>query len=431
MYTGRFLNLVNFGLLCGILLMLSGCSNPQQSLFKAIESNDIDVAIEAVKEGADIHQASENGLSAIKMAIEKDDVLLLKSLFEASLELNSNPDPSVFQEIFDFAIDSGKEGIAWWFLQALVTEIDSEQNHYWIKTRDGIALFESLSINPELIAELPMGTAVTFLRYSPIKDDDYQWVEISCELGDQSFTGWIYNYRGFLSQDEAVINEDRWIDSYDGLRMRDAPGLDGSKITVIPGHAQVTLMREQGEELSIDGRSGVWSKVKWQQHAGWVFGGYLRDIENKFGIRISAFPYYAEQQRNHISSSTEMLAFVENTKVLYQEILHGFDISYITKHHGSYILVDDVITIELEQGIYGKYTGMKDDPSVGVKTVQPRTMVLKLIGKDSLGRSRFMHREEYAAISEKQMVFDEEKLQYVSTEPLSYIKYGVFHNRGK
>ena len=432
MHAGKSLNIVSFTLLSGILLMLSSCSNPQQSLLKAIESSDIDAAVKAVKKGADIHLVSENGLSAIEMAIEKNDVLLVESLFEASLELNPDPDPAVFQRIFDFAINFGKEEIAWLFLQAFVTEIDSEQNIYWIKNRDGITLFESLSAYPEQIARLPMGTEVTFLRYSPIEDDDYQWVEISCELGNQSITGWIYNYRGFLSRDEAVINEDRWIDSPDGLRMRDAPGLDGSIITVIPGNARVTLMREQGEELSFDGRSGVWSKVEWQQQAGWVFGGYLRDIENKFGIRISSFPYYAEQQRNSKSASTEILEFVNNTRVLYQVILQGFDISYITRHEGSYILVDDEVTIELEQGFYGEYTRMKDDPSDYLKTVQPRTLELKLIGKDSYGRPRFMHRNEYEAVSENQMVFDEEKLQYViADDPLSYIKYGVFHNRGK
>ena len=431
MNTGRFLNLRFISLLCSILLLLSGCSNPQKSLFNAIESNDKEAAVKAVEEGADIHIASENGLSAIKIAIIKDDLSLVEVLLEASLVLNPNPDTAAFQEIFDYAIDSGKEEIAWLFLQALVTEIGSEQNQYWIKERDGIGLFKSLSADPEQIATLPMGSAVKFLRYSPIKDYDYQWVEISCELGDKSYTGWIYNYKGFLSQDEAVINEDRWIDSNEGLRMRDAPGLDGSTITVIPGNSQVTLIREQGEELSINGRSGVWSKVKWQQSTGWMFGGYLRDVENKFGIRISISPYYAEQQRDHISSSTEILEFVDNTRVLYQEILNGFDISYITKQQGSYILVDDILTIELEQGIYGKYTGTKDDPSEDVKTVQPVTIVLIFIGKDSLGRPKFMHKEEYETVSETQMVFDEENLQYVSTDPLSYIKYGVFHNRGK
>lgn len=431
MHAGRSFNLVKFGLFCGIILTLLGCSDTQQSLFKAIEANEIDVAVTAVREGADIHLVSENGLSAIKMAIEKEDALLVQSLFEASVEIDPDPDPAVFQRIFDFAIDSEKEEIAWFFLEAFLTDIESEQNQYWVKKQDGIVLFKSLSPFPEQAARLPMGTAVTFLRYSPIKDDDYEWVEVSCELGDQSFTGWIYNYSGFLSQNEAVINEDRWIDSPDGLKLRDAPGLDGNMITVIPGNARVTLMREQGEELSIDGRSGVWSKVNWQEQAGWVFGGYLRDIENKFGIRLSSYPYYAEQQRNTKSSSTEILEFIDNTRVLYQDILHGFDISYVAKHQGTYILIDDIITIELEQGVYGKYTGMKDEPSGDVKTVQPKTMVLKAIGEDSYGRPQFMHREEHEAVLENAMVFEEEKLQYVFPDPMSPMKYGVFHNRGK
>ena len=71
------------------------------------------------------------------------------------------------------------------------------------------------------------------------------------------------------------INKDRWINSLEGLRMRDAPNLEGKTITVIPNAEKVLLVEETGEVLTIQDGTGKWSQVKWQENEGWVFGGFL------------------------------------------------------------------------------------------------------------------------------------------------------------
>ncbi len=79
-----------------------------------------------------------------------------------------------------------------------------------------------------------------------------------------------------IEDKEPVITEkSRKITSEGGLRMRDAPDITGSKIAVIPRGEIVELLEETGEMITISGITGKWSKVKWKNRTGWVFGGFL------------------------------------------------------------------------------------------------------------------------------------------------------------
>lgn len=77
------------------------------------------------------------------------------------------------------------------------------------------------------------------------------------------------------SSPETVEEEYRRIDAEAGLRMRDKPGVDGEKIVTIPYRSRVTLLKELEEELTISEATGRWSRVKWKEYEGWVFGGFL------------------------------------------------------------------------------------------------------------------------------------------------------------
>jgi hypothetical protein len=72
-----------------------------------------------------------------------------------------------------------------------------------------------------------------------------------------------------------VINEPRWINAQTGLRMRESPDLNAKVIVTIPYGNEVKLSEEQGEEIEISGTAGKWSKIKWMEKEGWVFGGFL------------------------------------------------------------------------------------------------------------------------------------------------------------
>ena len=76
-----------------------------------------------------------------------------------------------------------------------------------------------------------------------------------------------------------VLNEPRWINSPEGLRMRDDPTLSGNKLLSVPHGEPVTLLEETGETITIQDGTGKWSKVRWKEHVGWVFGGFLSNEE--------------------------------------------------------------------------------------------------------------------------------------------------------
>jgi hypothetical protein len=60
-----------------------------------------------------------------------------------------------------------------------------------------------------------------------------------------------------------------------GLRMRSEPSPEASTIITIPNNSKVLKIEETGEIKTISGKSGKWTKVKFNNTEGWVFGGFL------------------------------------------------------------------------------------------------------------------------------------------------------------
>jgi len=75
-------------------------------------------------------------------------------------------------------------------------------------------------------------------------------------------------------------NDSRWISAASGLRMRDQPNLSGKKLDVIPYGERVNWLAEKDEVVYLAGTSGKWTKVKWGNTTGWVYGGFLSDLYN-------------------------------------------------------------------------------------------------------------------------------------------------------
>lgn len=79
-----------------------------------------------------------------------------------------------------------------------------------------------------------------------------------------------------IEDKEIVITENsRKIIAEGGLQMMDVPDISGYKITVISKGQIVELLEESGEMITISGTTGKWSRVKWKNKTGWVFGGFL------------------------------------------------------------------------------------------------------------------------------------------------------------
>lgn len=60
-----------------------------------------------------------------------------------------------------------------------------------------------------------------------------------------------------------------------GLRMRAEPNTSAKRITTIPDGSSVQVLSISGEEIELAGKRGKWSEVQYNEHVGWVFGGFL------------------------------------------------------------------------------------------------------------------------------------------------------------
>lgn len=69
--------------------------------------------------------------------------------------------------------------------------------------------------------------------------------------------------------------ESRYVDTKSGLRMRETPDLNGKAAGLIPDGTEVLLIDETGNNIEISGKQGRWTKIKWSDKTGWVFGGFL------------------------------------------------------------------------------------------------------------------------------------------------------------
>ncbi|MCB1318891.1 MAG: SH3 domain-containing protein [Leptospiraceae bacterium] len=75
--------------------------------------------------------------------------------------------------------------------------------------------------------------------------------------------------------DYSIPTETRYISAPSGLRVRSAPDREAAVLGLIPFNAPVQVVARAPEELTIDGKTGNWVEVKWQNLRGWVFEGYL------------------------------------------------------------------------------------------------------------------------------------------------------------
>ncbi len=74
--------------------------------------------------------------------------------------------------------------------------------------------------------------------------------------------------------------DSRWVTAESGLRMRENPDLNAGTIVTIPYNEEVILLEEKGDAIVISGATGKWSRVKWKDKTGWVFGGFLGKSKN-------------------------------------------------------------------------------------------------------------------------------------------------------
>ena len=92
----------------------------------------------------------------------------------------------------------------------------------------------------------------------------------------------------------------RYADAKTGLVLREIPDASGKKIALIPEKEEVTLLEEKEPAVTIAGKNGKWSKIKWKNKTGWAFGGFLKSAEIETVIE--------EEGDNSIGYETECIS---------------------------------------------------------------------------------------------------------------------------
>ncbi len=100
-----------------------------------------------------------------------------------------------------------------------------------------------------------------------------------------------------------------WTTAESGLRVRDNASLNAKKIGLIPYNSKVIILEEKGEELTIAGKKGKWTKVKSREAEGWVFGGFLAHSME------TGFEEKAEKLYNTLKENKSLGSFMSNNGV--------------------------------------------------------------------------------------------------------------------
>ncbi len=68
-----------------------------------------------------------------------------------------------------------------------------------------------------------------------------------------------------------------YINSLEGLRVRDVPSLEGNRVALLADLTEVMVMTEDANLVTIDGIQSKWAYIESGDIKGWVFGGYLSE----------------------------------------------------------------------------------------------------------------------------------------------------------
>ena len=265
------MKLIKIYLLPVIVLLIISCAKPQDQLFKAVEKGDTGAAVKAMEKGADLNIKDKNGYTALMIAASGGEGDLIYGILDAADRMGKNPEPENLQLSYDLAENNSSEVQAVFHIFSSAA-VQSETR--FVYSDGGLDLLKTPdSQNGEVLQHLDNNKEVAILERSPFRTDTGNgtsyWVYVS-DSGSQA-EGWTLESGLTEIKGGRMVrfeNEQRIIDAFDGLRMRDYPGLDSNKLTTLPGGVYVDLLAEFGEEMTIGGAAGRWSLVDWNGSKG-------------------------------------------------------------------------------------------------------------------------------------------------------------------
>lgn len=369
-----------------IVGLLAGCGDAQQKLIEAVRTGDTKAAARALEKGADVVGEGPDGMTPIEAAVSASDGEMVRVLLHPPLVVRNGfvqkPNWHNVDELYETALDLDDGTVAIEIARKFVMTFDDPLVR-WVSKADGVALLADPHLRADTVVELPETTRVGVTSMSDFRFElggrDARWVFVTTSTEGQAREGFMLDFyltdRDLEALRVVTINQERQIDTPDGLRMRNSPGLSGSHVATIPGGDLVFAIRSEGEDLTIDGRTDRWTYVEWRNNRGWVFGGYLRSVSDRppYSVWFGA-PYHSEYYNSSEPGDfgKEDLSFDKGNKAVYvrsENYYQGFE---VFSHEGYFYYEGSRVYLVFGEGERKMVAEGTSDPS----PVSGFTMVL-------------------------------------------------------
>ena len=152
-----------------------------------------------------------------------------------------------------------------------------------------------------------------------------------------------------------------WVNAKGGLRMRSEPDVNSSVIQNIPNGSKLEIIEEKEPIIEINSKTGKWSKVKYLQSEGWVFGGFLETTKK---IRLNVIPDLFRGTWKStgfgIDNPEDAIFINEKIFICFHEFTDSDLYSYCIIDKFSYSESDKKLSIECKSGDYNLKNYIKD-----------------------------------------------------------------------
>jgi len=165
----------------------------------------------------------------------------------------------------------------------------------------------------------------------------------------------------------------RYINAHNGLMLRENPDINSKIILTIRHNEKVEFIEEKNEIIKIENKSGKWTKVKYNNNIGWIFGGFLETISSEL-LKIYKF-----------GQAVDLKIFNTNKRIETEEIdnpnVSGEKIQIKTIHSNKeWIKIYECPSCRPKQIIKGLYLSSNHQLPSGLKIGMSRHSLINILG---------------------------------------------------
>jgi hypothetical protein len=229
-------------------------------LFEAVAQGYMYVAELLLEHGADINASDGWGQTPLFYAVDSNNEYLARLLIKNGVDVNVKDKENRTPLYYAF------QPYSWPMIELLIdnkAKVDPDDEYFYKEfkkaVKEGDVQLVRLLIRAGVDVTKEKGDGESLILLAALSHEDKTIFQMLIEAVPE------------------IKLRTRLVTAEDGLRMRDKPTMEGEVLYVIPFEDSVLVLEEQEDEMTIGGKTGVWSLVQWNEQTGWVFGGFLTE----------------------------------------------------------------------------------------------------------------------------------------------------------